>query len=672
MGVVCLFLIFYAGNEPQKLVEIQIKHHSEVYELSKLKIPIIDASNKYVRAILSDKEISEVKELGYRVKVIYEDYTQKARDQIEKFGYHSYAEVIDEMVNVAETYPFLTLLDTIGYSVEGRLILGLKISDNADVHEFEPGIRFTGCHHGNEHIATEVVLYLIHWLTQNYSIDPLAQELVDTREIWLIPMVNPDGVYYSTRYNANGVDLNRDYGYMWEGYGGSPSPFSQPETQAMRKNAMENKFAIGFDYHSGGPGSDLKIVNTLWDYSPIFPQDDSLMMNVGGEYADSTGYTLIRGWYWYPVHGSCQDAMFGCEGILDYTIETPEPDSHTPVCEYNLPAMLRMIERAGDVGIAGIVTDSITGEPLDARVDIEEVHWPIYTDPRLGDYHRILLPGTYTVKVSANGYKTKTIPSVVISNSVTKLDVALAANEKYYGHRIIWANVADPNDSCTNHTLTCSALGAPDSIFLSIGVAGDVVLDMGKYIVDSFTVYEGDDSIDNEGYEILMSNNWNGPFTSFGIHYGTHTFVLSEKTRYIRIIDDGDGNSDAPCAGFDLDGISAYSVVGCEEKVASNPSFPILYQNYPNPFTQETYIVFSISHLADDKILNAKCCIYDLSGRLVKSLPITEHRTPITEVIWDGKDESGKRVNAGIYFCRLRVNNYTVTKKLTFLSGDRI
>ena len=151
MGIIYVFLALFAGNEPQKLVEIPIKHQDEVYKLSKLKITIIDAGEKYVKAILSDEEIKRVERLGYRVKVIYEDYTQKAKDQLEKAGYHSYAEVITEMTNIVESYPNITLLDTIGYSVEGRLILGLKVSDNANVHEFEPGIRFTGCHHGNEH-----------------------------------------------------------------------------------------------------------------------------------------------------------------------------------------------------------------------------------------------------------------------------------------------------------------------------------------------------------------------------------------------------------------------------------------------------------------------------------------------------------------------------------------
>ncbi|MDI6839335.1 MAG: M14 family zinc carboxypeptidase [bacterium] len=569
MNAIYILITLLSLQLPKRLVEIPIKTHNEVYKLGRLKITIVDAGDSYARAILDDKEIEHLKSLGYEVKVIFEDYRELSKRILEKKQYHTYEQVVQEMIEVATNYPHIATLDTIGYSVQNRLILGMKISDNPIAHENEPGIRFTGCHHGDEHIATEIVLYMIHYLTDNYSTSPHIKELVDSREIWFIPMVNPDGVYHNTRENANGVDLNRDYGYMWEGWGGSPGPFSQPETQAMRKNVLENRFVLGFDYHSApNVGSDVRIVNTLWDYSPIYPQVDTIMMNIGKDYADSTGYELIRGWYWYGVHGSCQDAMYGCEGIIDYTIETPYPDNPEGVCESNREAILSMINRAGDIGIAGIVTDSITGAPLDARVDIKEIHWPIYTDSRLGDYHRILLPGTYTVEVSANGYLTKTIPGVTVSDLVTQLDVTLTPGGGCYAHRIVWACVADPNDAHTNRTLTTDVLGVPDDAFLSIGVSGNIVLDMGENtpITGIFTVYEGDDGVSDEGYEVLISNIWNGPFVSVGTGYGTQSFDIGivgyDEARYVKIIDDGDGNPNTPYAGFDLDAIESKPILG--------------------------------------------------------------------------------------------------------------
>jgi len=101
---------------------------------------------------------------------------------------------------------------------------------------------------------------------------------------------------------------------------------------------------------------------------------------------------------------------------------------------------------------------------------------------------------------------------------------------------------------------------------------------------------------------------------------------------------------------------SQLSTVNCQLKL----------QVYPNPFTQETHIVFSISHLANDKILNAKCCIYDLSGKLIRTF---NHLTnqPFNQVIWDGKDITGVEVPNGVYFLRLSNGKVNLTEKITVM-----
>ncbi|MBI4723095.1 MAG: T9SS type A sorting domain-containing protein [Candidatus Stahlbacteria bacterium] len=657
MLIIYIIVLFYTNNATQKLVEIPIRTYDEVYKISRLKVAIVSTSPTSVKAILTDKEIERIKNLGFYPQIIIADYQAYAANLLNLPGYHTYDEVVNDMITVANTYPNITFLDTLGYSVGNRLILAMKISDNANLHENEPGIRFTGAHHGDEHISTEIVLYLIHYLTDNYSIDPYIQELVDSREIWLIPMVNPDGVFHSTRANANGTDLNRDYGYMWQGL--SPAPFSQLETQAIRTNAIQNRFTLGFDYHS-----EAQIVNTLWDYTPIFTQDDTIIMHIGKEYADSMGYWLVRGYYWYEVHGSCQDAMYGCEGILDYTIETPQPDTPTPVCESNRPAMLAMIKRAGDRGIAGIVTDSITGAPLDARIELTpnpQPLIPIYTDPRLGDYHRLLLPGSYTLKASANGYLTKVITDISVGDSVTNVNTALTPNDKYYAYRIVWANVSDPNDAHNNHTLTCDMLGAPDSEFLSLGVGGDIVLDMGILITDSFIVYEGEDSIQNEGYKVYVANNWNGPYDLLGLYYGTQKIDITQMARYIRITDDGGSDTDSQYAGFDLDAIEGYRIVNSEEREELEVK-SLELKVYPNLFIEVTEIrVWGLGVSENPQLL-----IYDLAGRMVRKFLIPNPQSLIT-ISWDGRDNLGKKVRTGVYFAKLTSGNSSKIKKLILI-----
>ena len=158
--------------------------------------------------------------------------------------FHTYSELTTELQNIESTYPSISKLYNLGSSVQGRTIWGLKITDNPNIEENEAEVRICGCHHGNEIMSVELPLMLAWYLVDNYGSDPYIEDLVDNREIWIIPMVNPDGREMYTRYNANGVDLNRDYGFMWGGEGGSPAPFSQPETKIIRENALDNNFLV--------------------------------------------------------------------------------------------------------------------------------------------------------------------------------------------------------------------------------------------------------------------------------------------------------------------------------------------------------------------------------------------------------------------------------------------
>jgi len=127
-------------------------------------------------------------------------------------GYHSYNDFLIDFDSLAQLHPEIAKLETLGFSVEGRIILAMKISDNVEIDEPEPEVRIVGLHHGNEWISAEIPILLAHYLLDNYGSDPEVTYLVNNREIWIIPMFNPDGRVHDTRYNANGIDLNRDYG----------------------------------------------------------------------------------------------------------------------------------------------------------------------------------------------------------------------------------------------------------------------------------------------------------------------------------------------------------------------------------------------------------------------------------------------------------------------------
>jgi len=161
---------------------------------------------------VTDDERNKIKESGFTVETITEDvyeYTEKIRqEQISLFAeptsaqYHSHDEVITELIaledsGVAQTY-------IIGNTHEGRDIWAIRISDNPSEDEEEPGAVFLGCHHAREWISVEVPLYIAQYLANNYNSDAEVKHLVDNCQIWIVPVVNPDGYEYSRTTNRQG------------------------------------------------------------------------------------------------------------------------------------------------------------------------------------------------------------------------------------------------------------------------------------------------------------------------------------------------------------------------------------------------------------------------------------------------------------------------------------
>ena len=108
---------------------------------------------------------------------------------------------------------------------------------------------------------------------------------------------------------------------------------------------------------------------------------------------------------------------------------------------------------------------------------------------------------------------------------------------------------------------------------------------------------------------------------------------------------------------------------GTEEKTGErHKATGISVSVYPNPAIRESHIVFSISH-NDSRFTthDLRLTIYDISGRLVRSLTIRDSRFTIDEVIWDGKDLEGKKVKSGIYFYRIEHKDFEERGKFIIL-----
>ncbi len=485
--------------------------------------------------------------------------------------FHNYAQMTTELQNIAADYPEITRLYELGQSVQGRTLWGLKITDNPDTEENEPEVRIIGLHHGNEYMSAELPLNLAFHLAQNYSVDPTITNLIDNREIWIIPMMNPDGREAGTRYNAHGVDLNRNYGYMPE----STTPYSEPETRAIRKNALENNFGLSLSYHCSG-----NIVNYVWNYKHQRAPDDDAVVYLSEMYASHNGYWVVEGYDWYQTLGDCNDFSYGCRGDIDWTIEVQTSDI-PQAWNLNREGMMDIIT-AADMGLTGVVTNANNGQPIAATVWVDEVFWPCFTDPEIGDYHRILLPGTYTVHYRANGYQEKTYTVDVEEGEPTVLNVALSPTNQYYAYQVTTCAYYAPSDNYqTNPTEGIACLGPPDDICASLGVGGHIIVDMFDQITNlpdatDLKVFEGDATED--GYSVYVSSDWEGPWVLLGNGMGTSEFDLAagsvESARYVKIVDDGNGNPSEVNPAVDIDAVQNLAAANANQP-PDNPDQPV-------------------------------------------------------------------------------------------------
>ncbi|MEE9553533.1 MAG: M14 family zinc carboxypeptidase [candidate division Zixibacteria bacterium] len=401
----------------------------------------------FVYGYLNEHERSLILSAGIDFRVLYHDYRDEGGWVLSLFDfgeYHSHDEVMFFLDSVATANPEICALDTLGESIENRAIVGIRISANPGIEEDEPEVRIMGAHHGDEKISVELPLYMIDYLTVNYGTDILVTRLVNNTEIFIVPMVNPDGVTDHSRYNSRYQDLNRDYlcpeGDYCPSGANNQNAFSESETQAVRQDALANRYVLSLSLHAGATN-----INTVWnyddglhhngDYHPT--PDDDLVMDLSQGYADrntTSGFYVTNGCDWYSTHGDANDYSYGWLSDIDWTIEISQQKTppETYIEDYwneNRLSMLYIIDMA-DIGIRGVATDSLTGEPLDAIIRITEGGVPIYTDPLLGDYHRLLLPGTYNIRVESPGYiSTEMGPIEVAEGSAQRYDFQLVPAE---------------------------------------------------------------------------------------------------------------------------------------------------------------------------------------------------------------------------------------------------
>lgn len=384
----CFFSI--AQNSPEKYYRIQLLGVPKdiIHTLSQVGVSIDHAhfSNERIITEVSESELNLIKRTPIQYEILIDDmahYYQQRNElsSSEKVHFYSNCEqfnfqkpshfhlgsmggffTLNEMYQILDSMALLypNLISTrqaisTTNSIEGRPIYYLKISDNPNTNEPEPEVLFTALHHSREPASLSQLIFFMWYLLENYNTDPDVQFLINNTEIYFIPCVNPDGYVYNYTTNPNGggmhrknrrnngdgtygVDLNRNYGYMW-GYdntGSSPNtssdtyrgtgPFSEPETQAVRDFCITHQFVNALNAHTY---SNLYIYP--WGYIASYLTPDSTTFINWGKHLTredrflyGTGDQTVN----YVTNGDSDDWMYGEQSTKNKIMSTtPEAGS---------------------------------------------------------------------------------------------------------------------------------------------------------------------------------------------------------------------------------------------------------------------------------------------------------------------------------------------------------
>lgn len=394
-------------------------------------------------------------------------------EPIDFTNFHTPAQIDSELASLAAAHPTIAQLVTIGSSDEGRPILALKISDNVATDETDEGdVVFVALHHAREWIAAEMALYLAEYLVTHYNADPALQACMNNLEIWIIPVLNPDGYVYTAdpngyrywrknrRNNGDGtfgVDLNRNYSYQWgldSGSSGSTNDytyrgsfaFSEPETAALRDfvQNLDNPRAL-LTYHSY-----TELFLRPWAYTTADPPGEATLAllaqdsitRIAAVHGHTYGETID-----YLVSGEATDYFWGEMRLAAFTPElrpsladsgcppyfptcvlgfSPDPSHIIPNNEENLPVALALIKDAGCRTLWIKDHSSDTGaEP--SAVWLGD-HWsrPFWVSPDIWTSPEILVEGgTVTLNVRVHNDSPATMTGSTVRAYYTDPRVAL-------------------------------------------------------------------------------------------------------------------------------------------------------------------------------------------------------------------------------------------------------
>lgn len=420
--------------------KFNITDRSELDSITQI-ISIDKVSKNEVYAYALQHELDQFQELGYELHFLEKQIPKALNmatnlEEMENWDRYPTYEVYRQMMKKFESdYPSICKLDSIGTTPDGHKLYVLRVTDHIDQQENEPEFFYTSTMHGDETTGFVLMLRLIDSLLSNYQNEIEIKNLVNQIDLYINPNANPDGTYAGGNHTVSGAtrsngyaDLNRDFP---DPRTGANTPY-QPETQAMIDFAEEHHFVMSANFHGGEA-----VMNYPWDtwytnenlhadtewFELVCTDYVTTAREVKSNYMISVELDgVTHGATWYKVAGGRQDYMNYWHQCREVTIELSVPkllgtEYFNDYWNYNKQSLINYMKESL-YGIRGtVLTESL--QPLDAMIrvinhDEDNDSSMVFTDPSVGNYHRLIEPGTYNLVAYANGFINDTIYDIQV------------------------------------------------------------------------------------------------------------------------------------------------------------------------------------------------------------------------------------------------------------------
>jgi len=713
--------------EKYSKIKITIQDKSDLKELQQagLSLEGMRLEENYVELILNEREIMKLDVLGYSYQILIEDMTKYYQERNKRSeaemrelerkidkksqssgfgfgsmgGFYTFDEVVAELDSMRMLYPnLITAKDSIGSTIEGRTIWAVKISDNPEIDENEPQLFYNSLVHAREPEGMMALIYFMYYLLENYSSDPEVNYLVDNREFYFVPVINPDGYGYNQQTNHNGggmwrknrrntgvglygIDVCRNYDYMWafndigstpfnsfndETYRGT-APFSEPETQVIRDFCLAHNFIIAHNFHSYGNS-----VISPWGYN-LEQTSDSVVFNKIVELGtslnnyDNFWYTKNM-LYFYERNGDHLDWQYGEQitklKILALLTEVgndndgfwPVPERIFPLAEENVYLNKVLAWGPGVIENPPYISE--------ATLNIRFCR-PLFDTLKISAIETN--PDNHTSKVNAQ-----------LLNLNDSLVNEIELNQKdssFYGK--MYFN--EPDENFYKIVLQQNGTDIPSKLIynnLKFTTVGPIVLDSifyskvsTNYLVKTFVKnLSTNTTITNATIKLICDDPWVLPISPnvrplSDIPPGvTRNNTFSFSVKYIDSLFPGYFNFKVEVMSdgwaYWVDSIRVITAIVDE---VQQPLTFKLEQNYPNPFNPSTKISWQ-SPVSSRQTLK----IYDVLGNEIATVVNEEKEAGSYEV--EFKSTVGSRqLASGIYFYQLQAGSFIETKKMSLL-----